>query len=73
MARSLADVSGFTVMVCSSADNPILSFVNPNSREEKLTAQQPFVSLEQPANRLRGGASSEDEDFAPTPPKWEGK
>jgi hypothetical protein len=73
IARSLADLSGFAVMIRSNADNPTPSFLNPDSGEENPTTQQPFVSLEQPANRLRGGAGSEDEDFDPTPAKWEGK
>ncbi|KAJ7802609.1 hypothetical protein B0H14DRAFT_2891710 [Mycena olivaceomarginata] len=45
----------------------------PTPEKKNPTTQQPFVSLEQPANRLRGGAGSEDEDFDPTPAKWEGK
>ncbi|KAJ7309441.1 hypothetical protein DFH08DRAFT_1049749 [Mycena albidolilacea] len=70
IARSLADFSGFAVMFRSSVDNPIPSFASP---EEDPTGQQPFVSSEQPATRLRGGAGSEAEDFIPTLPKWEGK
>jgi hypothetical protein len=70
IVRSLADFSGFAVMFRSSVDNPIPSFA---STEEDPTGQQPFVSSEQPATRLRGGAGSEAEDFIPTLPKWEGK
>ncbi|KAJ7839104.1 hypothetical protein B0H14DRAFT_2787676 [Mycena olivaceomarginata] len=55
IARSLADLSGFAVMVRSSVDSPIPSFASP---EEDPTGQQPFVSLGATSNSASRGFHS---------------
>ncbi|KAJ7775946.1 hypothetical protein DFH07DRAFT_73020 [Mycena maculata] len=71
MAKDLAQLSGFTVMVRSSADNPIPSFTSTSSPTTLSETVRDTVSTGR-AVRLRGGAG-DDDDEARTTPKWEGK
>jgi hypothetical protein len=74
LARTLAQVSGFAVMVRSSIDNPIPSFTKPASDSERKETPR-SLSVDQPAARLRGGAPDpqDNDDERQTTPKWEGK
>ncbi|KAJ7134082.1 hypothetical protein C8R43DRAFT_1073047 [Mycena crocata] len=71
IARTLAQVSGFAVMVRSSVDNPIDTFI-PSKRSQTSSDDDTYrVKSNQPASRLRGGAEdAADDDVMP---KWEGK
>ncbi|KAF8198799.1 hypothetical protein K438DRAFT_1966766 [Mycena galopus ATCC 62051] len=74
MASNLVAVSGFSVMVRSSVDNPIPTFVQHGSEGNDLSREQPYSVSFGPAARLRGGADPAEDDCETwTTPKWEGK
>ncbi|KAF8198858.1 hypothetical protein K438DRAFT_694907 [Mycena galopus ATCC 62051] len=74
MARNLVAVSGFSVMVRSSVDNPIPAFVQHVSEGNDLSCEQPYSVSFGPVARLRGGADPAEDDCETwTTPKWEGK
>ncbi|KAJ7144431.1 hypothetical protein C8R44DRAFT_973936 [Mycena epipterygia] len=70
MAKALAEVSGFAVMIRSAVDNPIPRFTHEAVGDTKGPQS---ISGEHKVARLRGGASeTEDDDEPQMTPDWVG-